>query len=216
MQFSFTIPFLSPKEKHFKIINSFIIGEIILTEGFNISLQHAFFDRGKSSYKNIILIRILLNVSDNRLVYYTSSLSIRNKAILRRYYINSLVYYGEREINLLIIITSVSITIHTNTSETFIHYNHFIIHGSYHLLHEISILQSFASFENNNINKLHTLVTNLYRIDTNKKFISTLNNDNRKWGKIDRKFFTYPTQEKYFYYQFNYNGNGMKVGDWNW
>ena len=133
-----TTLFLSPKEKHFKIINSLIKGEIILTEGFNTSLQHALFDRGKSSYKNIILIRILLNVSDNRLVYYTSSLSIRNKAILRKCYINSLVYYRKRELNLLVFITSVTNTTHPNISETFIHHNHFITHESYHLLYEIS------------------------------------------------------------------------------
>ena len=46
-------------------------------------------------------------------------------------------------------------------------------------------------------------MTKLYRIGTNKKFISTLNNNTRKWGVIDRQFFTHPTQEKCTYYQVN-------------
>ena len=117
-------------------------------------LQHAFFDRGKVSYKDILLIRILLNISDNRLVYNTLSLSIRNQAMIEKLYINSLVYYRERELNLLIFTTLVSNTICANISETFIHHNHFIIYRSYHLLCKISISESFASIKNGNIDKL--------------------------------------------------------------
>ena len=81
---------------------------------------------------------------------------------MRKYYINYLVYYGERKLNLLLRITLVSSTIYTNTSETFIHHNHLNIYGLYNLLHKIFILQSFVLFKNNNINKLRsTLSKNL-------------------------------------------------------
>ena len=52
--------------------------------------------------------------------------------------------------------------------------------------------------------EISALATKLYRIEDNKKFISTLNNNIRKWGVIDRSFVNYATQEKYFYYQANH------------
>ena len=89
------------REKCFRTIYSLIKGEIILAEGFNTSLQHAVFDRGKSSCENIMLLRILMNASDNVLACLISSSSARNIATLEPFITNSLAHYGERELNLL-------------------------------------------------------------------------------------------------------------------
>ena len=75
---------------------------------------------------------------------------------MRKFCNNHLVYYEERELNLLLLTTLVSSIIYTNISEIFVHHNHLNIHRSYHPLYEISILQSFALFQNNNINKLRS------------------------------------------------------------
>ena len=95
-----------------------------------------------------------MNVLGNRLVYITSTSSTRNKTILGKFCINYLVYYGERELNLLLLTTLVSSTIYTNVPAIFINYNHLNIHTSYHLLHKISITQSFVLIKNSNMNKL--------------------------------------------------------------
>ena len=136
-----------------------------------------------------------MNVSDNRLVYITLASSTRNKTILRKFC--NLVYYRERELKLLLLTTLVSSTIYTNISEIFIHHNHLNMHRLYHLLYEISILQSFVLFQNNNINKLgSTLSKNLFILlsTTTLDYISS----------SPRKRFYPISSESYFANKFEY------------
>ena len=134
---TFSIFLLSFREKYFRIIYSHIKGKIIFIKGLNTSLQHALFDRGKISYENFILLKILLNMFENRLVHTTSSPSIRNRAILEIYYINSLVYYEKREINYLVFIALVSNTMYINISKVFIYHYYTNMHRSYYLSYDI-------------------------------------------------------------------------------